>query len=747
MRAPFRISRHFLFNISAVALAGALGAGCLTTPVAVLEPTTRTTLSIPVKETAVDKIDLLFAIDNSASMGDKQAILSEAIPDLLERFVIPYCVDPENQNTNYGPSKNGACARGELEFKPITDIHIGIVSSSIGGRGASSCNTGRTDDHGRLLNVSYKTQAPLAVASPSGFLAWFPGAKAATSQPSVPAISDVKKLVESFQDLVKGVGEAGCGFEAQNESWYRFLVQPDPYERIELGEGRATLVGIDDALLKQRKEFLRPDSLVAIIQVTDENESTVDPLSVSGTGWAFASEQNERFDGLRSSAACATDPYSAECGTCLDPRFSALPECAKPYGEATHTKNLRFFDTKRRFGVDPQFPLARYVLGLGRDASGAPLSKPRVPNRQAEHPTQNSSYVGEPTCTNPLFAKSLPSSSSDELCNLAPGRRDPNLVFFATITGVSPSLLHFDPKNADASKLTQDDWTKILGRDPLRNDTTGADPKMIESAEPRAGLTSQGDDGVHSREYDTRRRLGSQNSLLYNDLQYACTFPLSEPRTCSIGGCDCIDSSDSPLCDASDRNTQLRAKAYPGIRHLALAKAVGDHGIVASICPLETRDKASELYGYRPAARTIVDRLRDGLTTPCLSRPLSVDAEGRPPCAVFEVLRDPGSDAACDAPGRSRIDAKTRAGFVLQQRDTIANVEERPICAIEPIVVPGGASCTTDDRAGFCYVHGAPALAATRQKCANVILFSRAGNPSKGADVVLQCITSTSSAR
>ncbi len=41
----------------------------------------------------VEKVDLLFAIDNSASMGDKQGLLATAVPVLVSRLLNPNCVD------------------------------------------------------------------------------------------------------------------------------------------------------------------------------------------------------------------------------------------------------------------------------------------------------------------------------------------------------------------------------------------------------------------------------------------------------------------------------------------------------------------------------------------------------------------------------------------------------------------------------------------------------------------------------
>ena len=40
-------------------------------------------------------------------------------------------------------------------------------------------------------------------------------------------------------------------------------------------------------MLEQRRAFLRPDSALVVVMVTDEDDSAVDPLAVDGQGWAF----------------------------------------------------------------------------------------------------------------------------------------------------------------------------------------------------------------------------------------------------------------------------------------------------------------------------------------------------------------------------------------------------------------------------------------------------------------------------
>src|SRR4051812_33202317 len=53
----------------------------------------------------VDKVDLLFAIDNSASMADKQEILAVALADMTEALTNPPCLDGDGLPVHVaGPS-------------------------------------------------------------------------------------------------------------------------------------------------------------------------------------------------------------------------------------------------------------------------------------------------------------------------------------------------------------------------------------------------------------------------------------------------------------------------------------------------------------------------------------------------------------------------------------------------------------------------------------------------------------------
>ncbi len=810
--------RIALKTVASVGFVGALGvaAGCLSRPVTSQPPTTKTNFTAVVRQASVDKVDILFAVDNSASMGDKQLLLAQAVPDLLNRLVTPNCTDDTGKVL--GTTSDGKCAAGKAEFQPVHDLHIGIVSSSLGGRGGDICDgtdpvgsgaKRHDDDQGHLLNrastitgvVIDSNEITTPDTGPSNYLAWFPGVdanKGKNPPNGAPGITDVAKLKIDFQEAVGGVHEYGCGIEAQLESWYRFLVQPDPYDKIspDPKDGRRrALEGVDGTVLKQRADFLRPDSLVAIILLSDEDDSAPDPRAVGGQGWAY---NMKRFPGsvgggaARGTAACAdvSKVNTGDCTSCGFPGHGQDANCQQPgdtdtgtgqpqlgyFKAAEDTLNTRYVRMKERYGVDPQFPISRYVNGLKGYT---------VPNRDGEvydgvggDGKPNNSYNGRNICTNPLFAQNLPTDGGQELCKLARGPRTNDLVFYAAITGVPWQLLTKNPTDAASPFLTSipnDRWKQIVGNDPEAYDFTGIDPHMIQSQSPRPGLpdatAADTADPLHGREWDTGKV----------DLQYACTFQLPTPKDCTdkkfAGACDCASGTPPlpPLCDAAKKTTQVRGKAYPCIRELTVAKKLGDQGIVASLCPrsLDLTDPNNPNYGYRPAVAAIVDRLKNALANQCLPQQLSGSNCGDVPCLILETLANAGPEEDClKIPGLQIPDPIVLQKFREQQKAEQGDVKgdagpgfvdatRLPVCQVTQLVPPGqhpdsctnqaatskfkyapdfqNGSCAASSEAGWCYVSGAAS-----GTCPQAILFSATGNPQVGSKISLQCIESNS---
>jgi hypothetical protein len=155
-----------------------------------------------------------------------------------------------------------------------------------------------------------------------GFLAWDPSTNAPAG-----AIGTTAALNMAVTSLVTGDGQLGCGFESQNESWYRFLVDPSPYATITMTGDTSTPsttanpTAVDTVLLQQRNDFLRPDSLLAIITVTDETDTSIKEFGIYPL-FAQTTQGGQPYHLPHGTAACTApppalgplDPCCVSCG-------------------------------------------------------------------------------------------------------------------------------------------------------------------------------------------------------------------------------------------------------------------------------------------------------------------------------------------------------------------------------------------------------------------------------------------------
>ena len=84
-------------GVATTALLAAVAGGCLERPVGQPGPLTTNVVVDHLAIHRVERIDLLFMIDNSISMADKQEMLGQAVPMLLSRLIDPACVDPDTE--------------------------------------------------------------------------------------------------------------------------------------------------------------------------------------------------------------------------------------------------------------------------------------------------------------------------------------------------------------------------------------------------------------------------------------------------------------------------------------------------------------------------------------------------------------------------------------------------------------------------------------------------------------------------
>lgn len=578
-----------------------------------------------------DKIDLLFVVDNSVSMGDKQQIFSAAIPDLLERLVNPPCLDVALTESHQPATADEACPAGfERQFAPVKDIHVGIVTSSLGAHGADNPIAGCAEpesDRGHLVGTLERGRSVPSYGD-LGFLSWDPEQRV---QP--PGATDLAELEQGFVDLLATVGESGCGFEAPLEAMYRFLMDPAPHAalvRVPCNDSDAAAncvqpQGVDQALLEQRAAFLRPDSVVAILMLADE-----DDCSVRDSDIAWWQVDNRR--GItRASSACDSDPNSPCCYACS---FATPTDCGPkqedpgccppgeggagctvqplipPEEERTRLgQNLRCFDQKRKYGYDYLYPAQRYVLGLtspwlpeGFDAQGRPLADA----------AGNVRFLQNPLYSEPIDA--------------AGNVRAKEQVFFVGIVGVPWQDVASDDTRDVAGQLDlipASDfaetrlWERILGSKV--DGTLPEDPFARESALPRSGVHPLTNDAITAPESTPLNAINGKERDVFDDLQYSCIFPLPISRDCAEGSpsagpaCDCrADRFDgNPLCwdaaTATYGTEQRFAKAYPAPRILSVLQGVGEQAVVSSICPKNMTDTSARDYGYRPVIGTFVE--------------------------------------------------------------------------------------------------------------------------------------------
>lgn len=557
-------------------------------------------------QATVDKVDLLIAVDNSISMAEKQKLFAKTVPELVKRLASPYCTTTGGSIVSRPISPSEACPSGSArEFAPLRDLHVGVITSSLGSHGANGgrsdvCTSPSDDDHAHLLGLE---RDGVPSYDDRGFLKWDPDAAA-----SPPGESDVQAFADSLETMIVSAGENGCGYEAPLEAIYRFLVDPAPPTSIELDNTkRSHRVGLDTELLAQRADFLRPDSSVAVLLLTDENDCSIQD---EGYGYLVAKGTSPMY---RATSACAVDPNDNCCQSCgeLTPHpgcgpINQDPECKQGMYLPSEDDdlNLRCFDQKRRFGFDLLYPTARYVSGFGGgtvpDASGNLVE-------------------------NPLFHR----DGHD---------RDPSLFTFAVLGGVpwqdiasTASLSSENLEYLSPSQLqSQGRWAVILG-DFARYGQAG-DPFMHESTDARTGQNPiSGDELVPASSTDPEANAinGHEQITFDHDLQYACTFKLPEPTVCDQAaleagvGCDCSAddlASNKPLCQppggGAATTTQYYGKAYPVLRPLAVAKELGRRTVLGSVCARNTQDEEASDYGYRPLFGALGRRIAATLVKP-----------------------------------------------------------------------------------------------------------------------------------
>src|SRR5690606_31885632 len=93
-----------------------IAAGCIEREGRPVNPCTQVTVAQAIQVNNVDKVDLLFMIDNSNSMSEEQESLAREIPNMIE---ILASGDFNQDGDNDDPE----------DFDPVQSLNVGVITS------------------------------------------------------------------------------------------------------------------------------------------------------------------------------------------------------------------------------------------------------------------------------------------------------------------------------------------------------------------------------------------------------------------------------------------------------------------------------------------------------------------------------------------------------------------------------------------------------------------------------------------
>ena len=169
---------------------------------------------------ASEAVDILFVVDNSSSMLPNQAQLVRSFPRLVEALRL---------------NRLG----GELP-----DVRVGVISTDLGARDSPADCKPFPGDGGRLRRL---TGELVSAAQP-----WLAYNKGTTNVAGPQSMSPLERFKVGFSTLAR-LGSMGCSYEQPLESALRAL---DPAKKINPG-------------------FIRPDALLAVVFISNEDDCSV----------------------------------------------------------------------------------------------------------------------------------------------------------------------------------------------------------------------------------------------------------------------------------------------------------------------------------------------------------------------------------------------------------------------------------------------------------------------------------------
>ncbi len=321
-----------LMRVWALLTAGLGLTACFSAPVEKPDTVVMQQTSVRVEQSIKNQVDMVFLVDNSLSMRAKQDELHARFPELIKVL------------DDFGQKGNPA------------SYHIGVITSDLGaGPSTISTNCRPGGQGGRFQALG--AAAPAGCTAPLGkaYIEYNQLQKAPNGNPmsNLPGDGSVDDLAHTFT-CMSSVGDGGCGFEHQLEAVYR---------------------AIHDPTLAENKDFFRPDALLVIVFVTDEDDCSADPKTD-----LFAAPDNSAQYGHQDSYRCThfgimhndppeLMPFGDSGGTVTKPRSATVDIGQKLFPIQRY---IDYFHTARAAGGAKDNP--DDVIMVGISAPAEPVS-------------------------------------------------------------------------------------------------------------------------------------------------------------------------------------------------------------------------------------------------------------------------------------------------------------------------------------------------------------------------------------
>lgn len=316
-----------------------------------------------VVEATRQNLDLIFVIDDSGSMKEEQESLAANFSEFI----------------------------GVLDGVEggLPNLHVGIVSTNVGGPVQSDDNCAGNGDSGRFIN-SPRVRGDCSGPSESFFVDVDDGVGGRQKNFS-------GELSDAF-GCVAELGIDGCGFEQPLEALDRALANP------------------------ANTDFLRPDSLLAVVFITDEDDCSMHDDSLMDASTVC----DDNFDtgscplGAPSSFRCFE--FGVECEP-DDPRSLGTHESCKPREDSPYLADVLGYSGRLKALRSSERVFVAGITGTLDGASVQVSSGGPAPGRPTIDPSCESG-VGEafPPIRLAAFLEQFENTGQQSICeaNLAP---------------------------------------------------------------------------------------------------------------------------------------------------------------------------------------------------------------------------------------------------------------------------------------------------------------------------------------